>query len=169
MEQTAGEPRQSLLRTLYYWTLLLITLVIVDDLTFGWIFWALAQIHPFVSAGTALAIYWVNGYLITIRGLRPQPGKIAGWFLKRLQLERKNYELRAREEQLKAKLTSVAIGIPMSLLFGGVLTTLWLRRRNVINDRQAKQIAFGLCGLYALEFAVLHSLGIGGSIFWMRQ
>jgi hypothetical protein len=156
-------------RTLYYWTALLIALLIADDLTFGWIFWALAQIHPFVSAVAALAIYWTIGYWITLRGLKPKPGKIAGWLLKRLQLERKNPELRAREEHLKVKITSVVVGAPMSLLFGGVVTTLWLRRRNIINDRQARNVAFGLCGLYAAEFALIHALGIGGSIFIVRQ
>ncbi|HSX17811.1 MAG TPA: hypothetical protein VLE51_00430 [Candidatus Saccharimonadales bacterium] len=160
---------QSPLRTLYYWGALFIVLLIADDATFGWIFWALAQINPFISAAAALVIYWSIGYWITIRGLKPDPGKVAGWFLRRLQLERKNPELRAREERLKSKITSLAVGIPMSLLFGGVLTTLWLRHRNVIDDHQARRVAFWLCGLYALEFGLIHGLGIGGSIFFARQ
>lgn len=157
------------LRTLYYWTLLLITLVVLDDLTFGWIFWALAQIHPLVSASFALVIYWGLGYWITLRGLAPQPGKLAGWFLNRLQLERKNPELRVREQQLKDMITSIGVAFLMALLFGGVLTTLWLRRREVVDDQQARKLAFWLCGLYALEFALLHGLGIGGAIFVTRQ
>ena len=169
MEPTVEAHRQSLLRTLYYWTALLVALLIADDATFGWIFWALSQIHPFISAAAALAIYWSIGYWITLRGLKPSPGKVAGWLLRRLQLERKNPELRTREERLKARITSVAVGIPVSLLFGGVVTTLWLRRRNVIDVNQARRVAFGLCGLYAVEFALIHALGIGGSIFIARQ
>lgn len=169
MEQPYEKQPQSLLRTLYYWTILFISLLIVDDLTFGWIFWTIAQIHPLVSATLAVTAYWSLGYWITLRGLRPDPGRIASWFLKRLQLERKNSELQAREESLKAKITSVTIAVPMSLLFGGVVTTLWLRRRDIVNDSQAKRLAFWLCGLYALEFALIHALGIGGSIFIARQ
>ncbi len=160
---------QSRLRTLYYWIALFAILVVVDDLTFGWIFWLLAQIHPLVSATAALLIYWVLGYWLLIRGLNPNPGKWAHKMLNRLQLERKNPELRAREEELKNKITSVAVAIPMSLLFGGVLTVLWLRRRNVVSDDGAYRLGFWLCGLYALEFALLHGFGIGGSIFIIRQ
>lgn len=156
-------------RTLYYWTLLLVTLVVVDDLTFGWIFWLLSQIHPLLSALVALCAYWAIGYWITLRGLSPEPGKVARWFLNRLQLERKNPELRAREDELQKKITSIAIAIPLSLLFGGVVTTLWLRRRDVVDDSAAKRVALVLCGLYALEFALIHALGIGGSIFFVRQ
>lgn len=169
MERNHEARNQPFLRTFYYWTVLLITLMVLDDATFGWIFWALAQINPFLSAAVALAIYWALGYWITLRGLSPNPGKVAGWFLRRLQLGHENPELRSREEHLKAKLTSVTASIPMTLLFGGVLTTLWLRRRNIVDSRQAKSLAFWLCGLYALEFAAIHGLGIGGSIFFVRQ
>ena len=168
METTVEAP-QSRLRTLYYWTLLLITLIIVDDLTFGWIFWALAQVHPFVSASAALIIYWSVGYWITIRGLKPEPGKFASAMLSRLQLDRGNPELRIREEVLKQRIRTVGTAIPMSLLFGGVVVTLWLRRRGVIDDQRARVVAFWLCGLYALEFAVIHGFGIGGGIFIARQ
>ncbi len=157
------------LRTLYYWFALLTALVVVDDLTFGWIFWALAQVHPLVSAGAALVTYWAMGYWITLRGLAPKPGKLAGWFLNRLQLERKNPELQEREDRLKAKITSIGVAIPMALLFGGVVTTLWLRRRGVVNESQARKLAFWLCGLYALEFALMHGLGIGGAIYIARS
>ncbi len=157
------------LRTLYYWILLFVTLVVLDDLTFGWIFWALAQIHPLLSAFVALVIYWVIGYWLVVRGLAPEPGKVAGWFLSRLQLERGNTELRQRENQLKEKITSVGVAIPMALLFGGVVVTLWLRRRGIVSDSGAYRLGFWVCGLYALEFALVHGLGIGGSIFFVRS
>ena len=159
----------SFLRTFYYWTLLLVTLVVLDDLTFGWIFWALAQIHPLISASAAFAIYWAMGYWIALRGLSPVPGKLASWFLARLQLEHKNPELQVREQMLKEKITSISTAIPMALLFGGVVTTLWLRRRGTVDDSGARSLAFWLCGLYALEFALIHGFGIGGSFFVARQ
>lgn len=160
------EMRQpSRLRTLYYWIALFAILVVVDDLAFGPLFWAIAQIHPLVSAFAALAIYWAVGYWLLIRGLNPNPGKLARKMLNRLQLgQRKNPELQARQEQLKSKVTSVAVAIPMSLLFGGVLTVLWLRRRNAVSQDGAYLLGFWLCGLYALEFALIHGLGIGSGI-----
>lgn len=167
MEPSVEAHRQPLLRTLYYWTLLLGFLFIADDLTFGWLFWVLSTLtHPLASATAALAIYWAAGFWVTLRGLSPNPGRIASWLLHRLQLERKNRELELREESLKQKITSVSIAVPMSLLFGGVVTTLWLRRREVIDDRRAQQVAFWLCGLYACEFAAIHALGIGSLLYW---
>lgn len=166
MENTHVETRpQSRLRTLYYWMLLLVILVMVDDLVFGWFFWGLSQIHPLLSFVIAIMASWSLGVWLTMRGLAPEPGRLAGWFLYRLQLERGNPELRAREDELKEKITSVGVAVPMSLLFGGVVTTLWLRRRGVVSDESAKRLAFVLCGLYAFEFATIHAFGIGGSIF----
>lgn|GEM_PF-3887867 len=166
MEPTAEVHRQSLLRTLYYWILLFGLLFIADDLSFGWIFWVLSTLtNPLVSAIVALTIYWTVGYWITLRGLKPQPGRFADWLLQRLQLGRKNPELETRQESLKQKITSVTIAIPMSLLFGGVVTTLWLRRREVIDERRAQKVAFWLCGLYACEFAAIHALGIGSLLY----
>lgn len=161
--------RQSFIKTTYYWVALLVALILADDATFGWIFWALSQVHLVWSAAAALAIYWSVGYWVTLRGLNPEPGRLAGWLLNRLQLERKNPELFHREMRLKQKLTSVAAAIPMTVLFGGVLTTLWLYRQEVVDYHAARKLAFWLAGLYALEFALIHALGIGGSIFWARQ
>lgn len=163
------EARQSSLRTLFYWMWLLVMLIVVDDLTFGWIFWALAQVNPLISAAAALVIYWAMGYWITLRGLRPNPGKVAGWFLNQLQLERRNAELRYRQESLKTRMVSIGTAVPMAILFGGVVVTLWLRRRGVIDDNRTRSVAFWLCGLYALEFALIHGFGIGGGIFIARQ
>ncbi len=159
----------SRLRTLYYWIALFAILTVLDDLSFGWIFWALAQVSPFLSAGVAFAIYWSIGIWLVFCGLRDDPGRIAGWFLNRFQLERKDPELRAREDQLKRRISSIAWAVPMSLLFGGVITSLWLFRRGVVDRQGARRIGILLCGIYAIEFALIHGFGIGGSIFFVRQ
>lgn len=169
MEQNMRERPQSLPRTLYYWVALMVTLLVVDDMTFGWAFWAISQFSLLVSAVAALAMYWVMGFWITLRGLDPQPGRIAGWFLRRLQLGHNNPELHDREERLRAKVTSVAAAAPMTLLFGGVFTTLWLRRRGLVDDRTVKWLAFWLSGLFALEVAAIHAVGIGGLILFVRH
>lgn len=169
MRTTLGVRQQSRLRTFTYWAMLLIAMVVLDDLTFGWIFWAIAQISPLLSAGVAVVFYWAMGYWITLRGLAPNPGRVATRLLKRLQLERKNPELRIREDELKLKMTSIITAVPLSLLFGGVVSTLWLWRNGVVNTPKARSVAFWLCGLYALEFGFIHGFGIGGSIFIARQ
>lgn len=169
MVNTSEVRHPSRLRTLYYWILLMITLIILDDLTFGWIFWGIAQINPFVSAAIAFMASWVFGYWLVVCGLSPNPGKIAKILLDRFQLGKKNSELRAREEELLNRMTSIGIAVPMTLLFGGVVSTLWLRRKSVVSDKQAYRVGLVLTGIYAVEFAVVHGLGIGGSIFFVRQ
>lgn len=157
------------LRTLYYWLVLFIILVLADDATFGWVFWLLSQTNPLFSAAVAVVIYWSVGYLVALQGLRDRPRPIAAWLLQRLQLERKNPELARRQLRLKERITSVAVAVPMALLLGGVVTTLYLRRQRLVDDNRARRVALWLTGLYALEFAAIHALGIGGSIFWARR
>lgn len=170
MERQAQERPPSLFRTLYYWIALLITLTVVDDWTFGWFFWALSQYDLVLSAVLAFTIYWALGYWITLRGLTPNPGKVAGWFLNRLQLgHTKNHEIHSMEERLQAKITSIGLAVPMSLLFGGVFTTLWLRRRQLVDDQSAKRLGLLLCGLFAIEVAAIHAFGIGGLILYVRH
>jgi len=169
VEQQSAVRPQSRFRTLYYWAALLIALLLIDDVAFSWIFWGLSQYNPWISAAAALAIWWSMGYWITLRGLRHNPGRVAAWFLKSLQLERKNEQLRERQMYLRSRVRSVATAVPLTLLLGGVVTTLWLRRNNVIDDHRARRLALWLCGLYALEYAAVHAIGIGGSIFWARQ
>lgn len=173
--ETATEvrPQPSRLSTLLWWTVLFLALVVADDLAFGWIFWIIAVLtHPFVSAAVAFAVYWVVGYKITMGGLSPNPGRLTGWFLHRLQLERKNSDLKALEESLMNKITSVTIAVPMSLLFGGVVTVLWLYKRTVVNYGRARLLAIGLCAIYAVEFAAIHGLGMGslagGVLHWIQ-
>jgi hypothetical protein len=149
--------------------LLLITLIVLDDLVFGWIFWALAQINPFLSATVAFLSSWSFSYWLTVKGLSPNPGKVAALLLSRFQLGHKNPELQRREQELLNKITSIGIAIPMTLLFGGVVTTLWLRRKNVVSATHAYRLGFILTGVYAVEVALVHGLGIGGSIFFFRQ
>ena len=160
---------QSRVRTFYYWCALFVTLVVVDDLTFGWIFWLVAQIHPLLSAAVAFVASWCLSYWLTLQGMKESRGKIASWLLSRLQLERKNSELEQREQRLLTKITSIGIAIPMSLLFGGVVVTLWLLRRGIVTAQRARVLAFWLSAVYAVEFAVVHGFGIGGSIFFVRQ
>jgi hypothetical protein len=169
VEQIKEQDQQPLFWTLYYWMLLFITLLVVDDATFGWIFWVIAQFSLIIAAVTAFVIYWVVGYWLTLRGLSPKPGKMAGWLLNRLQLGHPNKAQHEFEQRAQSKITSIASAVPMTLLFGGVFTTLWLHRRGIVANHRARRLGFWLCGLYALEPTVIHALGIGGLILLVRH
>lgn len=162
---TRDDEQVSLLRTFYYWLLLLLSLILIDDLAVAWIFWAIAQIDPWLSASIALLSSWLLGWWLTVRGLKSNPGELARSLLRGLRLERKNPELAERERQLMRRVRSVAIALPMSLLFGGIITTLYLRRHEVVNDRQGFWLGGALAFMYACEFAAIHGLGIGGGLF----
>ena len=166
---TPHKPHLSWLRTLYYWSVLLTVLLVLDDLVFGWIFWVLAQLSLSVAIAVAVVISWAFGYWLTLRGLSPYPGRVAQFLLRRLQLERKNEELQHRQRQLREKLASSGAAVPMTLLFGGVVTTLWLRRQGAVDEARARKLAFWLSGVYALEFAFIHAFAIGGGISLLRQ
>lgn len=137
------------------------TLVVLDDLIFGPIAWGLAQIDPWLAVIVSFAAMWGGSYWLVLRGLAPSPGPVASALLRRLQLERRNPELTAREASLKSRITSVGVAVPMSLLFGGVVTSLWLIRREVVDEGQIRQVALVLTFLYAVEFVLLHAVGGG--------
>ena len=161
---TSPAPESAVIRTLrnlFWWTALLVTLIVVDDLLFGPIAWGLAQISVWLAAVVGFTAMWGFSYWLVLVGLRPDPPRLAQAMLRRLQLERRSAELQAREASLKERLTSVGIAIPMSLLFGGVVTSLWLRRRDVVNDTQVRRLALYLTALYACEFVLLHAFGGG--------
>jgi hypothetical protein len=149
------------LRNLFWWFALLVTLVILDDLVFGPIAWLIAQVNPWLAAVVGFSAMWGLSYWLVLVGVRPQQGRVARLLLSRLQLERRNPRIREREATLKAHLTSVAVAVPMSLLFGGVVTSLWLYKREVVDERQVRRLAFWLTALYACEFVILHAFGGG--------
>lgn len=157
------------LRTFYYWTLLLAVLLVADDMVFGWVFWVLAQVNYPATIAVAFVCSWIFGYWLTIRGLKPNPGRLAEFMLSRLQLERRHPELRKREQQLRDRFVSVGTAATMTFLFGGVVATLWLYRGGSIHQERAHKLAFWLTGVYAVEFALIHAFAIGGGILWIRQ
>mgnify|MGYP007037748322 CR=1 FL=1 len=57
----------------------------------------------------------------------------------------------------------------MSLLFGGVVTSLWLYKREVVDLRQVKRVALVLTALYACEFVLIHAFGGGRVLTEVRN
>jgi hypothetical protein len=158
---TGGRGPIAAARNLFWWAALLVTLVILDDLVFGPIAWLIAQVSPWLAAVVGFSAMWGLSYWLVVVGVRQDQGRVARLLLSRLQLERRNPAIREREDTLKAHLTSVAVAVPMSLLFGGVVTSLWLYKREVVDERQVRRLALWLTALYACEFVVLHAFGGG--------
>lgn len=157
------------IRNAGWWLLLLLTLVILDDLVFGPIAWGLAQVSPLLAVLVSFGAMWGCSYWLTLRGLDPHPGPVAAALLSRLHLARRSDELTRREASLKDRITSVSVAVPMSLLFGGVVTTLWLHKRELVNDAQVKPVALALTFLYAIEFVLLHAVGGGRLVLEIRS
>lgn len=133
------------------------TLVVIDDLTYGPVFWVLSIVGPTpIVVGFAFGIYWLVQMFLVREGLKSQPGRAARFFLERLQLERKNAEIGHREQTLHRKVTTAVVALPLSLVIGGVLPPLILARNGVARTT-ARRLAVVTSGLYAAEFAYLHA------------
>ena len=155
---TGLDERRNVWSTTWWWCLTLLTLVVLDDLTFGPAFWAISRLAGAVWAVVAIyAIYVPVQLFLVDRGTRSDPGRIASWFLTRLDLQRRHPEIRRNELRLRAKVLGLLSSVGLSLLIGGVLPPLILHRRG-FPRRVVLPTALVTSLVYATEFAVLHGL-----------
>lgn len=157
-EESLVEGRPSRLVTVWWWVLTLATLVVLDDLTFGPFFWAIAR---FASAGVAVvavfAIYVPAQLWVLSRAVTEDPGRLAAWFLRRLSLERRVKAVQANEQRVRARVVGVGSALLLSLLIGGVLPPLLLWHRGW-NQRAVMRVGVATSFVYAAEFAFLHGI-----------
>jgi hypothetical protein len=155
-DHVAERAKPALVTTFGWWALTIFTLVIVDDLTFGPLFWVgarlVGQIPTFIAA---LVIYTSAQIILVARATSETPGKIASWLLSRLQLERKNVEVAQREASLHRRAASATGAIAITPLIGGVLPPLLLHRTGA-STSFVRKLSFATAPIYALEFAFLH-------------
>jgi hypothetical protein len=139
-----------------WWLATVLTLVVLDDLTFGPAFWALSRLAgPLVAVVAIFAIY-VPAQLLILRGATSDaPGRVTAFFLRRLDLERRNPQLARNEEQLRSKVVGTSSALLLSLVIGGVLPPLLLWRRGA-DRRFVLRLGIVTSVVYAAEFAVLH-------------
>lgn len=148
----------TLLHAAAWWLVTLVVLVILDDLTFGPFFWALSRIGgPWVAFIAALCIYIPAQIVLVFRATSDQPGRVASFFLRRFDLERRSPHVAAREQRLRARVTGIITAVPMSLVIGGVLPPLALQRAGY-GVTFVRRLSIVTSTLYALEFATLHGL-----------
>lgn len=150
--------RRPLLVTLGWWAATIATLVVLDDLTFGPFFWLIARLaSPTAAFATAVAIYVPAQVLLVRAGTSERPGRLATWFLTRLDLQRRSEEIGRREQRLRARVTGIVSALALSVVIGGVLPPLMLWRAG-FGRRFVRTLSVPTAVIYALEFGVIHGL-----------
>ena len=104
-----GRTTTHLLRSIAWWCATVATLVVLDDLTFGPFFWAIARWRGAATAVVAvLAVYVPAQIYLVFRATADHPGRIAAFFLNRLDLERRSHHVARREAQLRGRVVGAA-------------------------------------------------------------
>lgn len=144
--------------TIGWWTATLATLVILDDLTFGPVFWLISLFgSPIAGFAVALAIYVPAQVLLVRAGTSDDPHPIARWFLDRLDLARRFDGVAQREKSLRSRVTGGASACLLSLVIGGVIPPMVLWRQGH-SQQFVRRLSLATATIYALEFALLHGL-----------
>lgn len=163
MTHTSRRRTTAPLLVVAWWAATVLTLVVLDDLTFGPAFWALARLAGPLVAVVAIFSIYVPAQLLILRGATSDsPGRATRFFLRRLDLERRNPQLARNEQQLRSKVVGAGSAVVLSLVIGGVLPPLLMWRRGA--DRGfVLRLGMVTSVVYAAEFAVLHGF-VPGSI-----
>lgn len=142
--------------TVLWWAVTLATLVVLDDFTFGPGFWLLSYFgSPLLGFLAAMAVYVPMQVFIVGRGMADEPGRVASFFLSRLDLQRRSAAIGDRERQLKSRVTGALSAVALSLVIGGVIPPLLLWRQGY-ERTFVRRISFVTATVYATEFAALH-------------
>ncbi|MDH4171343.1 MAG: hypothetical protein OEW42_17315 [Acidimicrobiia bacterium] len=143
-------------RTVFWWIVLILALVVMDDLTYGPVFWVLGQwAGPVIAAGTAFSIYVVVQLWIVNAVVSDSPNRLVRWLVDRLDLARGRTELATREQSLRTTVVGSVSAVLVSPLLGGVLPPVLLFRSG-FSPNQVRRVAVPCAIVYAAEFALLH-------------
>lgn len=158
VEETGVPTAPGLFSAVGWWVATLLTLVVLDDLTFGPFFWAISRlVGPGAAVAAVYAVYVPAQVYLVRRATEPEPGPIATFFLRRLQLERRSSAIAERERALHGRVIGAGSAIALSLVIGGVLPLLLLWRRGF--DRSfVRRLSYVTAVVYATEFALFHGL-----------
>lgn len=152
----ADSGEQGWLSTAFWWGVTLLTLVVVDDLTSGPIFWLLSQWSRSGAAFGAFAIYWGGQVWVVRSATTTNPSRVASFLLGRLGLERRSRKVAANEESLHRCVTGPIAAVALSPIMGGVLPTMLLWRYGAETQR-VRRLAVVTGLIYAAEFAFIHA------------
>lgn len=145
----------------FWWIVTLTTLIIVDDLLFGPVFWIISVWNALAVTALAFTASFAMQIWLVRAGTNPNPGRVAKCMLDRLLLGHKNEEVVAREASLKARASSVIGAVIVTPIIGGVIPALLLAKRGVDVGR----LTYLLATIYSIEFAAIHGgYGLGGLV-----
>lgn len=141
--------------SIFWWTVTVLTLFVMDDMVFGPVFWAISVWSQVGATVLAFVISLLFQLWLVRAGTSSNPGRVAKFMLKRLMLERKNPEVEKREEKIKAKSAKISGAILVSPLIGGVLPILLLYKHQ-FSRNTTLEVAWATTFIYAIEFCLLH-------------
>jgi hypothetical protein len=139
-----------------WWVVTVVTLVVLDDLVFGPVFWALGRwTGPLVAAATAFAVYFVAQVAMVHQGTQERPGRLARFFLRRLGLGRTDRRGRLHEDEIRERVLGGVSAVLLAPILGGVVPPMLLWHRGF--DRGfVRRLTVVTSAVYSAEFAVLH-------------
>lgn len=157
----AGDPLPGTSRwatTLLWWVATLLTLMVLDDLTFGPVFWLISTLgSPTAGFVIALLVYVPAQISLVRHGTSETPGKVAAYLLGRLDLQRRSHQIAARERRMKSRVTGTLSALALSCVIGGVLPPLLLHRAGY-GTAFVRRLSVATALIYAVEFALIHGL-----------
>ena len=139
-----------------WWLATIGLLVLLDDFTYGPVFWLLGLTAGFIAVFVAFSIYFVVQLYLVAEGTKPVPSRAAAALLDRLRLARRSSEIGQREVRVHERVTGGLAAILLAPLIGGVLPALLLFK---IGWDRSHVIAISVVtsAIYAAEFAFLHA------------
>lgn len=157
----APTPAQKVLRALeaaFWWSITVVVLVVLDDVTFGPVFWTLAvTVGPVVSFLAAMSVYVPVQVWLVHRATEPEPGRAAAWMLRRLYLNRRVRRVARNEQRIHGRVVGALSAVALSPVVGGVLPPLVLNSSGY--DRVfVRRVSWVTATAYALTFAVIHGI-----------
>jgi type IV secretory pathway VirB3-like protein len=151
------------LQAAFWWSLTLLTLIILDDLLYGPIFWVLSVYSQPLATLCAFAASLSLQLWLLAEMAKKDRSRFASILINRLMLERKNREVQERETTIKESIGSLISAVFGTFVLGGVITTTLLLKKRTYSERDEKFISVLLCVLFSVEFCLIHGgWGIGG-------
>lgn len=146
----------SKLHAAWWWFVTLATLIILDDLTYGPIYWVLGAVIGPVAVVLAFVVYFAAQLYLINHGVREEPGRFARRLLDRLQLTRSANEVAKREAALHERVTGTLLAALFAPIIGGVLPVLLLHKRGWSRSAVIR-LGTLTSAIYAAEFSLLHA------------
>lgn len=148
-----------IVRSIFWWSITLATLIVVDDLLVGPMFWTLSVWSAPGATLIAFVVSLAAQTWLVRASIKPEPGRIARAMLNRLLLGHKNKEIAARELSFKNRSVTLTGAIFSTLVVGSVIPTIVLAKQGI----DVARITYLLACIYAIEFAAIHGgYGLGG-------